>query len=296
MRKIFSFIMAGCMTVCAFTSCMDDTDEPNTEDLLITSPVSVGEVNSSIAELKSMYKSLFTQSNAFEQVQEDIVIEAVVAANDISGNLYQTLLLRDINEEEGTDQGIVLGVKNTCLYPYFMLGQRVKVNLKGLYIGVYSKLPKIGQPYYTSSGNLRLGPMLLQLCGTQVELVGKPDPSCAECQPKVLDEAWLKASDKNNYLNYPMLVTIKGNLAEADGTAIFAPEAEQDAGYGVDRTLKVGSTNVTLRTSTQNDIAFLVMPQNERSYTGLLSYYSSWQIQLRSVDDIYPSVEEYYQY
>lgn len=285
-------MMAGCMTLCVFTSCMDDTDEPNTDNLLVTSPVSVGEVNSSISDLKSAYKSLFTQSNAFEEITEDVVIEAVVAANDISGNLYQTLLLRDIDEENGTDQAIVLGVKNTCLYPYFMLGQRVKVNLKGLYIGVYSKLPKIGQPYYTSSGNLRLGPMLFQLCRTNVELVGAPDPTCAECQPKVLDEAWLKASDKKNYMNYPMLVTMKGKLTEADGTAIFAPEAEQDAGYGVDRTLRVGATDVTLRTSTQNDIAFLVMPQDERSYTGLLSYYSSWQIQLRATDDIFPAIQE----
>lgn len=43
---------------------------------------------------------------------------------------------------------------------------------------------------------------------------------------------------------------------------------------------------MTLRTSTQNNIAFTVMPQGENTFTGMLSYYSGWQIQLRSVNDI----------
>ena len=46
------------------------------------------------------------------------------------------------------------------------------------------------------------------------------------------------------------------------------------------------NTKVTIRTSTQNDISFTVMPQGEHSFTGLLSYYSNWQVQLRSVNDI----------
>lgn len=281
--------------VLLFSACMDNVDEPNTEDFIITSPTSIGETNYSIAQLKEDKSSLFTQTNAFEQIEEDLIIEGVVAANDAGGNLYQTILLRDIDETAGTDQAIVLGIKNTWLCPYFPLGQRVKVNLKNLYVGCYSKLPKIGQPYYTSSGNLRLGAMLIQHCATNVELVGTPDPTCPECQPKTLDIQWLRASANKNYMNYPMLVTISGTMKEADGEAIFAPEELQDAGYGVDRTLSVKegnlSTSVTVRTSTQNAVAFTVMPTDERAYTGLLSYYDSWQIQLRGVDDISPAVQ-----
>ena len=284
-------LAAGLML--SLNSCMDDYDGPNTDGYLITSPESLGEVNYSIAELKNDNASLFSQTNAFEQVKEDKIIEGVVAANDCGGNLYQTLLIRHIDESkpEGDadrDQAIVLGVKHTWLTPYFQLGQRVKVNLKGLYIGCYSKLPKIGQPYYTSSGNLRLGPMLLQLCATNVQLVGTPDPSCAECQPIELSPEWLRTTAYRNYKNYPQLVTVKGTIQEADGEAIFAPESLQDAGYGVDRTLvnSENNTKVTIRTSTQNDISFTVMPQGEHSFTGLLSYYSNWQVQLRSVNDI----------
>ena len=285
--------MVAVLTFGSLTACMDDYDEPNTDDYLITSPTSIGEVNYSIAKLKQDKSSLFAQTNAFEQVKEDLILEGVVAANDCGGNLYQTLLIRHIDtnkpaDDPSRDQAIVLAVKHTWLTPYFPVGQRIKVNLKGLYIGVYSKLPKIGQPYYTSSGNLRLGPILLQLCQTNIELVGKPEPSCAECQPIERSPEWLRASENKTPQNYPQLVTVKGTIAEADGKAIFAPEELQDAGYGVDRTLTnaVNNTKVTIRTSTKNDIAFTIMLQGEHSYTGLLSIYNNWQIQLRSVDDI----------
>ena len=293
LKQLFPLLALALSSVLGLTACMDDYDEPNTDGYLITSRESIGEVNYSIAQLKQDRSSLFSQTNAFEQVQEDRIIEGVVVANDCGGNLYQTLLIRHIDESkpEGDadrDQAIVLGVKHTWLTPYFQLGQRVKVNLKGLYIGCYSKLPKIGQPYYTSSGNLRLGPMLLQLCATNVQLVGTPDPSCAECQPIELSPEWLRTTAYRNYKNYPQLVTVKGTIQEADGEAIFAPESLQDAGYGVDRTLvnSENNTKVTIRTSTQNDISFTVMPQGEHSFTGLLSYYSNWQVQLRSVNDI----------
>lgn len=283
MKRLLSIILSGCMVLGTFTACMDDIDEPNTDDYLVTSPTSLGETNITIKELKQRYSSQMTQTNAFSYVEEDLIFEGVVAANDEGGNLYQTLLLRD------GDDAIVLAVKNTCLYPYFMLGQRVKVNANGLYIGVYSKLPKLGQPYYTSSGNLRLGAMLFQLCSTNVELLGEPDPTVPECTPIFRDVAWLRASANKNYENYPQLVTIEGYLTEADGEAIFAPEELQDAGYGVDRPLKVGdtqTTTVTVRTSTQNDVAFVVMPTQKVRLTGLLSIYDSWQIQLRSIHDI----------
>lgn len=291
MKKIYLFLAAGLL--CGLTACMDDHDEPNTDNYGITATESIGEVNYSIADLKNDKSSLFTQSNAFEKVTEDKIIEGTVVANDEGGNLYQTLLLRhiDTSRDESDplrDQCIVLAVKSTWLTPYFPVGQKIKVNLKGLYIGCYSKLPKIGAPYITSSGNLRLGPILTNDCRTNVELVGKPDTTCAECKPIVRDPAWLRASDNKSYLYYPALVTVRGTIAEADGTAIFAPDELKDAGYGVDRTLTntINNTKVTIRTSTQNDVAFTVMPTTERSYTGLLSYYSSWQVQLRSTKDI----------
>ena len=318
MKKILSLLLfAGCTTL-PFASCMDEYDEPNTDNrVVVTSPVSVGEVNTTIGEVKDKYCASSAgadisrnASNFCTRVNENLVIEGVVVANDVSGNLYQTLMIRNIDAAAGTDQSIILAIKNTCLYPYFPLGQRIKVNLNGLYVGCYSKVPRIGQPYYTSKGNLNLGPMLLNMCATNVELVGEPDLSAPELVPEDLTdatgEAWLRAEANRVYSNVPRLAPVTGLLAAVQGPAprprarrpparldpplpkIFAPEALYDDGYGVDRTilLKSNTSKVTLRTSTQNNISFLPIPTDLHSYTGVLTYYDGWQVQLRDTNDI----------
>jgi hypothetical protein len=49
--------------------------------------------------------------------------------------------------------------------------------------------------------------------------------------------------------------------------------------------LQTNTSSVALRTSTQNAISFLPLPSGVCTYTGMLTYYDSWQIQLRSVED-----------
>ena len=52
MNKLLSIIFTGCLSTLALSSCMDDHDSPDTDNLLITSPTSVGEVNMTIGEVK----------------------------------------------------------------------------------------------------------------------------------------------------------------------------------------------------------------------------------------------------
>ena len=303
------------MLLMPMVACMDDHDEPDVEQFSLTNSESIGEVNTTIYELKKRFTGVLTNNNTFERVDEDIIIEGIVCANDAGGNLYQTLIIRSIDNtkdasSDAHDQCISIGIKNTFISPYFPLGQRIKINLNGLYIGNYSRVPKIGQPYYTSAGNLRLGPMLLELCRTNVELVGKPDTNAPELVPIDFTTAqgtsWLE--EKNNQTPYhtPMLATVRGTINEVQGAQsklaatgalsgekeplpkIFAPNELYDAGYGVDRTLKLerSSRTVSIRTSTQNDCSFLRLPSDVRSYTGQLTYYDSWQLTFRSVEDV----------
>lgn len=317
MKKIFSMFLFGCLMTFPLASCMGDEDDPNTDKLIITSPTSIGSVNRTIGEIKDQYcaesnaaETSFGDANFYTKIKEDLIFEGVVVANDEGGNLYQTLMLRRMGKD-GEDQSIILSVKNPYLCPYFEMGQKVKVNLKGLYVGCYGYMPKIGQPYRTSKGNFRLGPMLLNLCRTNIELVGKPDRNAPELQPVNLTATGLKDLTKN-YKNVPLLATLKGTVDEVQGMnkdipavggksgkteplpKIFAPEVLYDDGYAVNRnvTLDADRSKVILRTSTKNPIAFLPIPEDSRSYTGLLSYYGrDWQFQLRSVKDIVPAVE-----
>lgn len=310
MKKFLTIISAVLFTF-SFTSCLDNVDEPDVKDFCITA-TDIPTANITIAAVKDKFSSQMSTNNAFKQVNEDIIFEGVVVGNDISGNLYQTLILRQIGAGgvgSADDQCIQLGIKNTFISPYFPLGQRLRVNLNGLYIGNYSKTPKVGQPYYTSAGNLRLGPMLFQMCGTNIQKVGEPSLNAPELVPLEKSEAWFKDSKNQNYKNSPMLTRasgvmkeVMGNKAERASTGelsgdkeplpkIFAPKALYDAGYAVDRTLIMdGGTELTIRTSTQNTISYLQLPRDTRTYTGIFTYYSGWQIQLRDVDDIEPQI------
>lgn len=313
------------------TACMDSHDEPpvtitGNEDNINND---FGEPNATILDIKAKYcKSADgadysrNSSNWYTEIKDDIVIEGVVCANDISGNLYQTILLRNIDETKAADdpardQSIILSLRSTALYNYFKLGQRIKINLKGLYVGVYSKTPRIGMPYKTSSNNINLGPIIFEtFMEKNLEVVGSPNTNAPELTPldKTDDagKAWLRATANRNYENCPLLATVRGTIKEAseanrnvlskgteedvlgmeetlsaNGKKIFGPYELHDAGYGVDRTLELGNgSSVTIRTSTKNRVSFVELPEDTRSYTGILSYYDTWQLQLRDTDDI----------
>lgn len=292
-RNIFHIGALMLMTIgITLSACMDDHDAPDVSNYKVTSEVSIGDTTITIHRLKEKYASVFSENNSFTMIEDNEIVEGVVVANDQGGNLYQTLVLAQVTDKGNIDvsEAIVLAVKNTCLYPYFAMGQMVRVNLKGLYVGCYSKLPKIGQPYYTSSNNLRLGPMLFELCKTNIYLVGKPSDYASKIKPiMIYDDAHeliKNAKSYQNYRNAPMLVTVTGKFVLGDDETILAPDELKDAGMGVDREFKIGSATITVRTSTQNDVAFLKMPKKEVQLTGVLSFYDGWQLQLRSVDDM----------
>lgn len=325
------FILPTLLTaMLSLSACVDSHDAPEFKEgqAVITSPVSIGETNYSIYQLKKDNESLFNQAQIDESskaIDKDLILEGVVVGNDADGaNLYQQIILRDIDEENGTDQLITLGIRSSGLFPYFMLGQRIKVNLRGLHIGCYSYVPKIGEPYITSLKNLRLGAMMMERVKTNIELVGVPDPHAPELQPVVLDAQWLDAAIAEsssakkirNGMNFPMFVTVTGKIKEVQGDAastaergeyekgtnaieplpkVYGPKALRDAGWGVNRHIIInGSSNtVTLRTGTSSPISNTVIPQDSRSYTGILSYYGSeLQLQLRSLKDIDPRADE----
>lgn len=301
----------------ATTACMDDFDEPAAGNSFTAK---VGEVNTTIKTVKDKYCASSAgadysrnASNFFTKVKEDLILDGVIVANDISGNLYQTLMIRNIKGEE--DQCIIVAIKHTCLYPFFTLGQRIKVNLNGLYAGCYSKVPRIGQPYKTSKGNLNLGAIIFEEAIKHIELVGAPDKNAPELVPLTPNGEWLSKKNQT-YLNTPVLATVKGLVKEVQGSAadkadkgeltgdyeplpkIFGPDALHDAGFGVDRNIRTAEgVNVAVRSSANNRVGFMLIPQGECTFTGILSYYFDWQVQMRDTDDCPEAkayTEEYY--
>lgn len=288
MKKKQTILFAVAFVSVLMASCRDDWDGAGTDGFLqerITSPTDVGPATMTISEFKDAYQGLFAQGNSFELVEEDLILEGVVISNDRGGNLYQSVIVGELEDGRVSPRKCLqIALKNTCLYPFFQIGQKVRINVKGLYIGCYSYLPKIGQPYYTSAGNLRLGPALLQYCKTKVYLDGVPSDYASLVHPDTIPDNSSLWTDKGeqNYRNCPMLVTCEGYFQLNDTTKHLADYEEHDAGYGVNRDFKVGNSTITVRTSTQNEVSYIQIPKNTQRVrlTGILSYYSGWQLQI----------------
>ena len=306
-------LLCAMAVMISLAACTDNQDATHQPQITATA---LPATNTNLLSVKQKFSNVLGKNNTFEQVKQDLVFEGVVVANDISGNLYQTLVVRHIGSKVGEldDQCISLGIKSSQLYPYFPLGQRIRINLKNLYIGNYSKTPKVGRPYYTSSGNLRLGPMFLDDVATNITLVGTPNPQAPELTPRDFTSEegveWLSNRANQSYLVNPMLVSVRGIATDVMGAEknkaatgqlsgkkeplpkIFAPKELYDAGFGVDRPLQLlpqdssNPVSLSLRTSVRNAISFLPIPEVAKTYTGVMTYYTGWQLQLRDVKDI----------
>ena len=131
-------ILAGLIAI--MTGCVKQNfDEPP-----INIPHYNGTSNATIDTLVKMYGShpdtlLITQN---------IIIEGIIVGNDESGNIYKKFFLQD------KTGGIDVEIDQTNLYTYFKIGQRVFIECKGLYLGLYGGALELGYPFNGSIGRM----------------------------------------------------------------------------------------------------------------------------------------------
>lgn len=293
--KTIKYISVFVMMLCAMTSCMNNFDAPDLENPPYGNN-SIGESNTTIADLKTKYSSVI-QSNGYEQIVDDVIIEGVVVANDVTGNVYKQLV---INDKTGA---IIIGINDVGMYAVLPVGQRVRMNCKGLYIGGYGSLAQLGTKYYnTKYSEFQIGRMSKTDFQSHIRVVGKVDSTQEELIPFEVTEEFL--ADKNNKALAPIYVVLKNvSIDEADGERKYAPEEEQisDTNTAVERNVYVGSQKVIFRLSTYADFANDKMPVGKFDITGVLTRYRNpgsnsdskdyWQFMLTSTDDMVPVTE-----
>ena len=255
----------------AFASCMDHHDDP--ENYVYGMP-SVGEANTTIADLKARYSEVVS-GNGVKEIQDDLIISGVIVGDDESGNIYKTLYVRD---NTGT---LVVSINTTGLYAFLPVGQKVAINCNGLYMGGYGTMAQLGTLYQGG-----IGRMSEYQWKSHVSTIGTPDLSYPELIPEEVDENWLSSV---NQAEAPFFVKFKdAQFAEADGrTQYAAPDSIADGGNGVNRTLEVGNTDLIFRTSTYANFATDYMKMGNVDVTGLLTQYNGeWQVTVRTSRDI----------
>jgi hypothetical protein len=124
-------IMTGCVKL--------NFDEPP-----INIPHYNGTANATIDTLVKLYG---TNSDTL-LITKNIVIKGIIVGNDESGNIYKKFFLQD------NSGGIDVEIDATNLYTQYKLGQRVFIECKGLYLGLYGGALELGYPYNGSIGRM----------------------------------------------------------------------------------------------------------------------------------------------
>lgn len=238
----------------------------------------------SIADLKARYASTIA-SNGYVKIEEDMQIKGVVTGNDYAGNIYQQIPVQD---ETGA---LVVGVSASALHGFLPEGQEILIDLKDLYIGGYGEQCQIGSVYTSpNTGKTGIGRMDRYTWQKHFRLIGEADVAKADAlaedfdPSKLTDASYMEA-------NAGKLMTIRRvSFLNADGKSVFAPDDGSVAltSNCANRALKgYSSKNIVVRTSTYADFANEVIPEGVKDITGIFTrYYDTWQILLRSTDDI----------
>lgn len=238
----------------------------------------------SIADLKARYASTIA-SNGYVKIEEDMQIKGVVTGNDYAGNIYQQIPVQD---ETGA---LVVGVSASALHGFLPEGQEILIDLKDLYIGGYGEQCQIGSVYTSpNTGKTGIGRMDRYTWQKHFRLIGEADVAKADAlaedfdPSKLTDASYMEA-------NAGKLMTIRRvSFLNADGKSVFAPDDGSVAltSNCANRALReYSSKNIVVRTSTYADFAQEIIPEGTKDIKGIFTrYYDTWQILLRSTDDI----------
>ncbi len=275
--------------VCAlFSSCMNgDWAEPDfnggapygnndlTEQNVIT-----------IKALIAKYPNVFRSTDENKQINEDIMIKGRITGNDIGGNIYKQVVLQD------STAAIIVAINEGGLNGYLAEGAEILVDLKGLYIGGYRRMPEIGAPYNGNS----IGRMQKDIWAKHFKIVGNPDTTVIKAIDfKPIYDAAKKETKDTKVMddNCGKLVTLKDvTFKQADGKATFSTGST--VSNAVNQELDNYASTVVIRTSTYADFAAMTLPYDSEAkkklkadITGIATRYNStWQILIRKTSDI----------
>lgn len=238
----------------------------------------------SIADLKTQFATVINSDNGYKQIEKDMMIKAVVTGNDVSGNIYNQVSVQDASG------AIIIAINGSGLSGYLPVGQEILVNLKGLYIGSYKKLPQIGGVNTKlSDGSLGMGKIERAIWNEHFKILNPGEADASTVVPeefdltKLTDAAYMDA-------NVGKLMTLKKvKFASANGTNVWAPDDTNTSLELIDAETgkKINSSNLVVRNSGYSKFANEVVPQGVFDITGIFTRFGdTWQIVLRSTDDL----------
>lgn len=177
----------------------------------------------SIEELSGHYPGDFDSVGQFldmetgDSVWRDIYLNVTVIGNDISGNLYKSMYVRDKIGERALN----LSVDKTGLYNFYPVGQELFIKVSGLYFGRYESLPQLGFRYADDNGSVSLGRIPDAVFVRHVHKNGLP-PSHPDSLPRPIEIT--SVSQLEDPMLYNQLVVLRNVQFSGDEVGMpFAP-------------------------------------------------------------------------
>lgn len=285
MKKTILYITLAFTTLC-MGSCMNkDWEAP---DFGNNPPYGNNEIvpntnkKTTIAELKETFASVIT-SNGYKLIEDDLQLHAVVNGNDQGGNLYKQISIQD---ETG---GIIVGINATDLYAFMPVGQKIVINLKGLYIGGYGKMAQLGAEYNGGMGRMEqaVWEKSVRLVGDEFTSTNGDETTTIQMTAKADTIDFSAPKDYNSMIG--RIVKISNVEISGEGTQTLAPEdgSVRLTSNCANRDIKGAGSSIVLRTSTYSDFASRPIPTGKVDIYGVCTIYNgTWQILMRTNSDL----------
>lgn len=270
------------------TGCQTDYDEPGLVD-----PKATMVPNTTISELKNMIKDKASMEIPMrdEAASQPYIISGYVISSDVTGNLFKQLMVQD---ETGAIQ---FSINRNNLYTDYRVGQKVVINVTGLWGGLYNNLVCIGWGA-NSYGSMVTSRMDWNIFRTHTQLEGLPDEgmkyipysSYPESVPEnspytiVLPDLNLTSQGSDEfYALQCQLVEIPNVYFQGGGKEPYALKDEN-----ISRTLICNNGgNIDVRNSGMSTFYNTILPEGVGTIRGILSYYGSgWQLYIRDLNDV----------
>lgn len=266
----YLFALATVAVTGAMASCDDDFERPP-----VIIPEATYEANTAIAEFKEAYWQ-YSTGDAFSQIPvnaegDSIIIGGYIVSSDTTGNMFKQIVVQD------ESAAILIGVNASGLNEgRYKMGEEIRVNLTGLYVGNYNGLMQIGMPY-----DGKIGRIDEDIMNLHAQVNGLPDMEKVEQLVSVLSipEIASKKDDKATLIKYQSaLVRFEDVTFKGGGQLLWSDNPGGQ--YYTTRQLE-GPEGKWIAVNTSNRCTFAdnVLPAGTGTVTSILSYFKGdWQL------------------
>jgi len=258
--RISTFKYAALLSLIYIMGCVKgDFDAP---------PSTLPEVSADkIITFDKMFEKL--KASGITDIGEENYLEAVVVADDKSGNFYKNLILEDLKG----DKGITISIDENELHALYPVGQKVYVNLTNLAIGYYEGLPTLGINEGSRVGRIPAGLLKATLINGGTTVTVTPNK--------------VKLEDLGPQ-HYNTLIELEGMQFETASASTTYADANPADPQSLNHNLQnCTGGKIVMRNSGFADFASQVVPSGNGKLVGVYSYYrSASQLFIRNVNDL----------